>query len=80
MVGDLRDRASEARRELEGELGRRLVALRDAGTRALDRARAVRAEGQPKVEREQARLRAFEREVRQIVARGTQTTGAGGTA
>lgn len=68
VAGDLRDRAVETRRQLEGELGRRLESLHEAGARALGRARAARAEGRPRVERELARARQLEEAVRRIVS------------
>lgn len=80
VAGDLRDRAVEARRQLEGELCRRLETLHEAGARALHRARAARAEGRPRVERELARARQLEEEVRRVVSSPAVTMAAGGSA
>ena len=61
VVGDLLDRAQEARRQIEGEIGRRLDALHEAGARALARARVAHADGARAVEEELARVAALER-------------------
>ncbi len=68
VVGDLLDRAQEARRQIEGEIGRRLDALHEAGARALARARAAHADGRIAVQAELSRVDALERAAAAVLA------------
>jgi hypothetical protein len=68
VTGDLRERALEARRHIEGDVRRRLETLHEAAIRGLDQARLARSQGESALEHAVAELQGAEIEVRRLIA------------
>jgi len=67
VVGDLRERALEAQRRIEGDIRRRLETLHEAAERGLEQARVARSQGEPGLELALTRLDQHETDVRRLV-------------